>query len=191
MKRYKLLYKLLFFLPFLLLAFIPHAFCQSISWSAITHLVRSSFPDVKRMSTHELAVLLANPRAKQPLLLDAREANEYAISHLKGAVRVDPKAATFDMLKNVNEDVPVVVYCSVGYRSAGVVQRIQQMGHKNVKNLEGSIFKWANEGRPVYRAKTNAANRNEAEIQVRDVHPYDDRWGTLLNPSLRSYQPRN
>ena len=47
-------------------------------------------------------------------------------------------------------------YCSLGYRSSILAQRIQSFANedpdfsdKNIKawNLEGSIFKWANEGR--------------------------------------------
>ena len=48
-------------------------------------------------------------------------------------------------------------------------------GYTEVYNLEGSIFAWANEGRPVYRGKER--------VQV--VHPYDKIWGRLLKKSLR------
>jgi hypothetical protein len=46
-------------------------------------------------------------------------------------------------------------------------------------NLEGSIFQWANECRPVYR--------DAAEVQ--QVHPYDGIWGKLLDKDLRAYTP--
>ena len=45
---------------------------------------------------------------------------------------------------------------------------------KNVFNLEGSLFKWANEGRPVYRGSE----------RVQEVHPFDEDWGELLDESL-------
>ncbi|MEF8866821.1 MAG: rhodanese-like domain-containing protein, partial [Salinibacter sp.] len=67
----------------------------------------------------------------------------------------------------------------VGYRSAGVVQALQRQGFSQVYNLEGSIFRWANEGRPVVR---------DGE-QVSAVHPYDATWGRLLTDSLRADQP--
>ena len=46
-------------------------------------------------------------------------------------------------------------------------------------NLEGSIFRWAGEGRPVYRDG----------VRVEQVHPYDDRWGALLPRTLWAYAP--
>ena len=72
----------------------------------------------------------------------------------------------------------MVVYCSVGYRSAELARKLTARGHANVANLEGSLFAWANEGRPVY-AGTRLADR---------VHPYDAAWGSLLKPELR-YTP--
>ena len=44
------------------------------------------------------------------------------------------------------------------------------MGCTKVYNLEGSIFKWANEGRPLVQGQTTAHK----------VHPHDTRWGNLL-----------
>ncbi len=45
-----------------------------------------------------------------------------------------------------------------------------------MQNLKGSIFQWANEGRPVVR---------DGE-PVREVHPYDAVWGRLLDRDLRA-----
>ena len=73
----------------------------------------------------------------------------------------------------------IVTYCSVGYRSAGVAQRLRAAGFTQVYNLEGSLFRWANEGRPLYRGDT----------LVHQVHPYDRVWGTLLKEELRAYIP--
>ena len=76
-------------------------------------------------------------------------------------------------------DMPIVAYCSVGYRSSELVQKLTERGFTNVKNLDGSIFEWANRGYPVER---------DGE-EVREVHPFDDRWGTLLHEDLRAYAP--
>ena len=48
-------------------------------------------------------------------------------------------------------------------------------------NMEGSIFKWANEGRPVYR---------DGE-RVEKVHPYNETWGRLLDKARRASVPPN
>ena len=65
----------------------------------------------------------------------------------------------------------VVVYCSIGYRSSRLAEKLRARGIENVFNLEGSLFQWANEGRPLYRG----------EERVYQAHPYDEEWGQLLD----------
>ena len=65
------------------------------------------------------------------------------------------------ILRGVPANRRIVVYCSVGYRSSELAEFLMKTGFTEVYNLEGSIFRWANEGRPVYRA----------EERVRVVHP--------------------
>jgi len=124
---------------------------------------------VGEITTEELAREFAAATGSSNLvLIDARPQVEFAVSHLRGAVRMTP-----DLLAKLSKDTPIVVYCSVGYRSAELAQRLDSQGYKQVRNLEGSIFEWANEGRPVYSGKE----------QVHKVHPYDSEWGRLLDPS--------
>lgn len=59
--------------------------------------------------------------------------------------------------------------------TAELARKLAARGYTNVVNLEGSLFAWANEGRPVY-AGGQLASR---------VHPYDSAWGGLLRPGLR------
>lgn len=73
-------------------------------------------------------------------------------------------------LTDIKPDRPIVVYCSVGYRSSILARKLQDKGFTNVYNLEGSIFKWANEGRPLVQGK----------VTVHKVHPYNAHWGHLL-----------
>ncbi|MEM1057110.1 MAG: rhodanese-like domain-containing protein [Bacteroidota bacterium] len=148
------------------------------SLDAVEAAARSAHPEAPVISTSQLASWLADS-SRTPLLLDAREADEYAVSHLPGAVRVDPDASADDLtnqLGGLAEAGEVVVYCSVGYRSGGVVERLREAGYENVFNLEGSIFRWANEGRPLVR---------DGE-PVGLVHPYNRTWGRLLHKDLRA-----
>ncbi|MBD2022259.1 rhodanese-like domain-containing protein [Leptolyngbya sp. FACHB-36] len=144
-------------------------------WFALKRLIRLQFPDVRQISTAELADWLDQPERPQPIVLDARTADEYAVSHLPNAQRVDPNAVDFAALSNC-ANMPIVVYCSVGYRSSRLSDRLQAAGFNQVANLEGSIFEWANEGRPLFQA-------GEA---VKQVHPYNATWGRLLRRELWS-----
>lgn len=152
---------------------------ETLTWQAVDRMVESQFPGVSAITTDSLAQRLADSTAQPPLLLDARTPAEYAVSHLPEARRVDPDAETIPALDTVARATPVVVYCSVGYRSARVASRLQSQGFTNVANLQGSIFRWANEGRTVVRENT----------PVRAVHPYDATWGTLLQDSLHARSP--
>jgi hypothetical protein len=48
---------------------------------------------------------------------------------------------------------------------------MREAGYTNVANLEGSIFKWANEGRALV---------GPGGSPTRAVHEYDATWGGLL-----------
>lgn len=139
--------------------------------------VRARFPDVARISTDELAAWLADGTRPAPLLLDARTREEFDVSHLPGAAFLPHDAGDLP----ASDGRAVVVYCSVGYRSAMLVRRLAEAGYADVRNLEGSIFKWANEGRALARD-----GAGEGEVSASAVHPYNAEWGRLLAPELRS-----
>ena len=166
-----------FLISFLLFLFNPHpGLGQPMAWAALKETIRTAFPEVRHLSTDSLAAWLASPSAA-PLLLDVRAEAEFAVSHLQNARRIDPDTRNFAFLQDLPLDTPMVTYCSVGYRSSEMAQRLREAGFTNVVNLEGSIFEWANEGRSVYRH----------DRAVRQVHPYDEIWGFLLKKELRAY----
>ena len=135
-----------------------------MSWPAIKARIAKEFPNVKSIGTAELAKM-----ERKPVLLDVRTVAEFDVSHLVGAQRVEPDAATVALPK----DEAIVTYCSVGYRSAKFAQRLQAAGFTNVRNLDGSIFQWANEGRPLAGASGK-------------VHPFNKKWGALLEAARRA-----
>ena len=156
-------------------------FCRSDTrdWSEVKEWVRSEFPDVPQTSVDALFEELASaPEGRKPLLLDVREEEEFAVSHLQGAIRVAPGADpdSIAALDGISRDAPIVAYCSVGYRSSRLVAALRARGFTNASNLEGSIFEWANRGLPV--------KRNGAEVD--EVHPFDEEWGRYLKPELRT-----
>jgi len=156
-----------------------HAAGRGVAW-----LVRRRFPDVRTLSPRRLAARLSPSEAwsaaEPPLLLDVRTAAEFAVSHLAGARRLDPDQPDLTALGSAERARAIVVYCSVGYRSARVAKVLERAGFSQVLNLEGGIFRWANEGRPLVDA-AGAATR---------VHPFDARWGRLLEPASRGDLPR-
>lgn len=137
-------------------------------------LISARFPRVDWIDTDTLAERIGGDDPSKPILLDTRSLEEFAVSHLPGAVRVDPKQPELDAIE-FPTDGAVVVYCSIGYRSAAIAQQLEALGVGSVHNLRGGIFAWANEGNPIVRDSA----------LVDEVHPYDALWGRLLRPELR------
>lgn len=152
---------------------------QGIGWTFVNWKIRTDFPDVRRITPQQLAEWLDDKSRAQPVLLDIRTNAEYEVSHIHGARRVDPDSTVESI--SLAKDQPIVTYCSVGYRSAAVAKKLQDAGYTNVQNMTGSIFEWANEGRPMQR---------EGQ-RVNKVHPYNTTWGKLLKPELRAEIPPN
>lgn len=153
---------------------------NTVFWSTTLKMIRAKFPGVAQLSTDSLQTWLEEPGqapSDRPLLLDVRAKEEYEVSHLKDAVLAASEKEALEALEGVPPDRTVVLYCSVGYRSSEMAGFLQKRGFDKVYNLEGSIFAWANEGKPVYRSGKR--------VQV--VHPYDRVWGKLLKKVLRSW----
>lgn len=144
-------------------------FGRSTEWSALLKTIRTQYPEVRQVSTDFLADRLSDSDTK-PILLDTRTAEEFAVSHIGNAIHVSPEALEFPMLDSLPRDSEIIAYCSVGFRSSEIAKRLAAAGFTNVSNLEGSIFKWANEGKPVRTDEGETSN----------VHPYNAVWGRLL-----------
>jgi len=148
-----------------------------LGWAELHERVRTDFPSVRHTDVDALAARLgvADPTTPGELvLLDARTPEEYAVSHLPGARCAPSRSEALRALEGVPRDAEIVVYCAVGYRSARLARDLARAGFRDVRNLEGSIFAWANAGHPVVRDGA----------PVSEVHPYDGRWGRLLDRAL-------
>lgn len=104
------------------------------------------------------------------VFLDAREYREYEISHIMDAVPVGYDNFSLDSVAGISKDAHVVVYCSVGYRSEKVGEKLKKAGYENVSNLYGGIFQWVNTGNTVY----------QDGHPTEQVHAYNKRWGKWL-----------
>ena len=71
------------------------------------------------------------------VLLDVRSPQEYREGHIPGSQNVPLQ--TIDKVRTVvdNKDMPLYVYCHSGARSRQAVQRLGQMGYRNVTNIGG------------------------------------------------------
>ena len=116
-----------------------------------------------------------------------REVDEFAVSRLPGAVRVQPGMSAAKFVAQygaLTKGKQVIFYCSVGVRSSkfaeAVKKQLANQGASGVANLTGGIFRWHNEQRELVNGN------GQTDI----VHPYNRRWGRLVNrKSQLRYDP--
>lgn len=149
---------------------------RSIDWFLLKQSLRHRFAKVQWITTAQLADWLADKQRPPPVLLDVRTEEEWHVSHLPGARRVDPNSSIEKVAAEISKETPIVTYCAVGYRSGALAAKLQAAGFSSVRNLEGSIFQWANEHRPLVRE----------DQPVTTVHPYSSLWGRLLIDEVRA-----
>lgn len=150
-----------------------------LTWESVFAWIQRDWPGVPQMTTVELARRLTTAD-ERPVVLDTRSREEFAVSHLPGAVWVETQEQLHAALRDVPKERAVVLYCSVGVRSSKAAAALLRDGRGNVSNLRGSIFQWANEGRAVERDGKPTTG----------VHPYNRKWGELLDPKLHAETPR-
>lgn len=111
----------------------------------------------------------------QYLILDVRTEAEYQVSHLPNSHFVNASNPDFEQLEQLHAPKrPVLVYCSVGYRSEQLGQQLLNKGWASVYNLYGGLFQWANQGRPLVDA-------NNATTTL--VHGFGPTWGRWVKDS--------
>lgn len=143
-----------------------------------------SYPDVMHISPAEYSAL----EDTALLVFDTRERDEFAVSHLRGAIQVAPDLSAEDFIARYGDKAQgkiAVFYCSVGVRSSKFAEKVQAQlkakGAIRVVNLERGLFGWHNDKRPLV---TNGTGNTEA------IHPYDELWGNLIERGqLTSYTP--
>lgn len=123
--------------------------------------------DLLEGSVEQITARQLREREGEFTLLDARPEEEFEVAHLEGAIRVGFDDFEASDVEDLDRDQPIVVYCSVGYRSERIGEQLQELGFENVHNLRGGIFDWFNRGFPVFNAGG----------ETNEVHPYDQKWG--------------
>lgn len=84
------------------------------------------------------------------LLVDVREADEYAAGHIAGALfnplsKFDPSK-----LPIAGEGQQVIIYCRSGKRSVSAMEQARLLGRRDANtHFGGGILAWLNAGEPV------------------------------------------
>jgi rhodanese-related sulfurtransferase len=84
----------------------------------------------------------------QPLLVDVRSPSEYRSGHIPGATNI-PLQMLARNLSKIPIDLPVVLYCSTGYRSAMGVMTLHLFNYDNVQGFPPSFAGWQAAGEAI------------------------------------------
>lgn len=163
------------FITFLYFAFCPTVFAQSKMDKTLKKFNKESVPYIEVDALNGMNHLV---------LLDAREKEEYEVSHLQNAIWVGAKTFEIDSVlpKIEDKNAEIIVYCSIGVRSENIGEKLMKAGYTNVKNLFGGIFEWKNEGHPVFDPEGNETEK---------VHAFNKHWGRLLKEGEKVYGSAN
>lgn len=112
------------------------------------------------------------------VLLDAREFNEYKVSHIEGARHIGYNSFSIKSLDDIPKDSEIVVYCSLGVRSEQIGEKLNEAGFENVKNLYGGIFEWTYQDHAIIDKKGNKTDK---------VHAYNEEWSKWLLKGEKVY----
>ena len=105
--------------------------------------------------TQEIALKDAEQAIREAaVLIDVREADEFAAGHLAGAILMPRGLLEFKLSAAPTlaaRDLKVVLYCKTSGRAALAAQSMQAMGYLNVQSIAGGFDAWVAEGKPVVK----------------------------------------
>lgn len=90
--------------------------------------------------------------ADADVLLDVREADEYANGHIPGAIHISRGLLEFKLSNDPSlssRDLKIVLYCKNSGRAALASKVLHEMGYIHVQSIAGGFDAWALAGNPV------------------------------------------
>ena len=93
------------------------------------------------------------------VLLDVREADEFAAGHIPGAVHASRGLLEFKLSGSpqlASRDLSFVIYCKTSGRAALAATTMKEMGYPKVQSIAGGFDAWAAAGKPVHKPELPA-----------------------------------
>ena len=139
----------------------PHdARARAACDAEVSHHV-SKFPGIRHIGAKRLEELLA---AGPVMLVDVRSREEFAVSTLPGAIPLR------ELSLPPPPDMPLVLFCTVGYRSALEATRLRTHAHRAGVFSMAGILSWAHHGGTLVTPAGQVTNR---------VHCFGSKWAVM------------
>ncbi len=87
----------------------------------------------------ELNEALSGPSTAY-VLLDVRTESEFAQGHLPGSVNL-PLAELHQRYAEISKDLPIIVVCHAGVRSAYALEILEEKGFPDIRHLPGGLMR--------------------------------------------------
>ena len=109
---------------------------------------------VANVSATEAVMLMSRSK---PLILDVRDATEFAAGHIQGAKNI-PMAELASRVKEIEKfkDKPVLVHCQRGMRSKTACSILRAQQFSQLHNLQGGLDTWVEAKLPLIKAGVKA-----------------------------------
>jgi rhodanese-related sulfurtransferase len=108
----------------------------------------------------EISVAQAEEAIREAdVLVDVREADEFAAGHLAGAVHISRGMLEFKFSANPalqSRDISIVLYCKTSGRAALAASALHEMGYLNVRSIAGGFDAWVAAGKPVAKPEATS-----------------------------------
>jgi len=113
--------------------------------STFRELLNKTKEEVREIDTAQAAEFSGLPGA---VMLDVREPDEYEQGAIPNAVHI-ARGHLESTVENVitDKEVPVIIYCAGGTRSAFAAKTLQELGYSDVVSVIGGFNRWKDEGR--------------------------------------------
>ncbi|WP_299820366.1 rhodanese-like domain-containing protein [uncultured Pontibacter sp.] len=152
--------------------------CGQTSEKAYHAMLKTLYSNSVPVITPQVLKQKLDNGKQELILLDTRTEREYTVSHLPNATYIGYDDFNLNQLHHLPKNTPLIVYCSVGYRSEKVGEKLKKAGYTNVYNLYGGLFEWVNKGYTITNAKGPTTK----------VHAYSQAWGIWLNKGEKVYE---
>ena len=116
-------------------------------------LVAAAKSSIKEVSLEEASQAIQ----EADILLDVREADEYANGHIPGATHISRGLLEFKLSNDPNlsaRDLKIVLYCKNGGRAALASKSLHDMGYRQVHSMSGGFDAWAEAGNPIAKPES-------------------------------------
>ncbi|MCC9071032.1 thioredoxin domain-containing protein [Flavobacterium sp. F-65] len=102
---------------------------------------------------------------KNPQIIDARDAEEFALNHINDAVNFNLQSENYaKYVAALDKSKPVFIYSIGAGRSVALEKELLKNGFKEAYSLEGGIANWIGNGKPFYassKSKLSLAEYNK------------------------------